>query len=152
KQKLIDAAQDAGLDYGIRIASIRSNGVGGMGGPAAALMQRAMNRMRAGGGRGGAALGGPVLVYKGFVSDGHEYAVRGCEFGEGAARSLKKIIAAGKTPYVQNFSEGATTGASIIAPAVLFAEIELTQIDQENEMRPILKAPSARSQESAQRD
>ncbi|MCK6483502.1 MAG: metallopeptidase TldD-related protein [Phycisphaerae bacterium] len=146
KERLIAAAKEAGLDFGIRISALRGGGPG----DAMAMLRAMMARGGAGGGRGrgGSRLGDPVVAYKVFVEDGREEPVRGCEFGDVEVRALKKIIAAGKTPVVSNFVEGDSAAASIIAPAVLIEELELSAIEQENENRPILKAPGAREGDS----
>jgi len=38
-----------------------------------------------------------------------------------------------------------TPSSSVIAPAVLFEEMELTRIDRESEKKPIIEAPQARA-------
>lgn len=125
KKELIDAADAEGLKYGLRITSIQS---------------------RAGGGRGGAMgrLGDPIYLYKVYVDDGREEPVRGCEFNSVDVRTLRKIIAAGNTPTVHNSASGAMPASSLIAPAVLFEEMELTRIKQEGEKKPIIAPPHAR--------
>lgn len=150
KQALIDAAKDAGLDFGIRVASLE----GGAGGGRAEMIARMARRGRGGGGGfggggfgRGSQLGDPILIYKVFVEDGREEPVRGCEFGEVNMKALKKIIAAGKTPIVQN-SEAGGIGTTIVAPAILFEELELTSIEQENETRPLLAPPGARKSDT----
>jgi hypothetical protein len=98
--------------------------------------------------RGGASLGDPVLVYKVHVKDGREELVRGIEFGPVKVRDLRDIVASGTKPEVYNFIGfglgGSTPPSSIIAPAVLFEELELSKIEQEHEKRPLLKPPLAR--------
>jgi len=146
KEALIEAAKDAGLAYGIRVTALE-----GTGGGRAEMLARMVRRGRGGGGgefggggfaRGG-QLGDPILAYKVFVDDGHEEPVRGCEFGDVNMKALKKIIAAGKTPNVLN-SEAGGMGTTIVAPAVLFEELDLTPIEQENDTRPLLNPPAAR--------
>jgi len=145
KQALIDAAKDADLDYGIRITSLE----GAVGGRAEMLARIARGGRGGRGGFGGGGfgrgsqLGDPILIYKVFVEDGREEPVRGCEFGEVNMKALKKIIAAGKTPIVFN-SEAGGIGTTIAAPAVLFEELELTPIEQENDTRPLLNPPGLR--------
>jgi hypothetical protein len=90
-------------------------------------------------------LGDPILIHKVYVEDGREEWVRGCEFDPIKVRDLKDILAAGKNPRVYNYigfgMGGVTPSTSIIAPAVLFEEMELTRIEQENPKLPLLKAP-----------
>jgi predicted Zn-dependent protease len=87
REKLIEAAKEAGLDYGIRVAAIRSTDSSASRGDLIALLGRI--RRAAAGGRGMGGLGDPVLAYKVFVKDGHEEPVRGCEFGEVEVKTLK---------------------------------------------------------------
>ena len=59
-----------------------------------------------------------------------------------ALRTLRRLLAAGDRPKV--FNSGASGGRSIIAPAVLFEELELTRIEKEFDKLPILKPPALR--------
>lgn len=142
KEELIDAAMAEGLDYGLRVVSIRSS-MGMPGGRDMRAMFRGM--MRGGGGGGEQALGDPVLLYKVYVEDGREELVCGCEFVPIKFKDLRDIIAAGKALHVDN-APGGMGGApsSIIAPSVLFEEMELLKIEQENPTPPVLTAPLAR--------
>jgi hypothetical protein len=139
KKELIDAAEAEGLKYGLRITAIQGRAAGGSAGPGGR-----------GGGRGGfgggaaRVVGDPISIYKVYVADGREEPVRGCEFSSVDVRSLRKIIAAGNVPVVHNSAGGASPASSVIAPAVLFEEMELSRIKQEAEKKPILEAPHAR--------
>jgi len=134
---LIETAKEDGLEFGIRVASIRSAGAG----PGGRDLRSMLRRMRRSGGEDGEqALGDPVFIYKVHVKDGREEQVRGCEFAPIKLRDLRNIIAAGKTPAVDN-SAG---GSSILAPAVLFEEMELMKIEQELPRRPVLENPLVR--------
>ena len=73
-------------------------------------------------------MGDPIYAYKVFVADGHEEPVRGCEFASFDIQSLRKILAAGTARSVQNLVLGSTPSSSIIAPAVLIGELELSRI------------------------
>jgi predicted Zn-dependent protease len=141
EKALIEAAKDQDLEYGLRIGSIRTAGLGSS---RADLMAMFM-RMRTG---GGDKLGDPVYAYKVFVDDGREELIRGCEFGPVTVTNLKKIVAAGIAPTVYNYvglgMAGATPPTSIIAPALLFEELDLSKIEQEHDKLPILGAPAAR--------
>ena len=121
KTQLISAAKDAGLEYGVRVKSLRQAG-------AAAR---------------GSTLNDPLAAYKVYVADGHEEPFRGCEFGTVDVTLLKKLAAAGDTPRVYNYAGGGSS-ATLIAPAALFEELELSKIEQEFDKLPILKAPLAR--------
>ena len=142
KKELIDAAESEGLKFGLRITAL-SGRVGGGGAPG--------GRFGRGGGRGGGGggpgrvVGDPVSVYKVYVADGREELVRGCEFNAVDVRSLRKIIAAGSAQTVHNSSGGGAPASSVIAPAILFEELELSRIKQEAEKKPFLEAPHARN-------
>ncbi|MHC4303156.1 MAG: metallopeptidase TldD-related protein [Planctomycetota bacterium] len=134
---LIEAVFDQDLDYGIRVTSI--------GRPTAA---RAMPAGFPGGGRafpggGGGLLGDPIAVFK-VYTDGREELVRGCEFGDLGVSHLRDIVAAGRDAAVHNAGRGGT-GSSVVAPPLLFEEVELFTIEEEREGEPIVTAPHRRA-------
>jgi len=133
KKALLKAADDEGLEYGLRIAGLRSRDSG----------DAAMFRF----GRGAPSrgVGDPIAVYKVYVADGREELVRGCEFRSVDERNLRRILAAGSVLFVDNNAVSSTPSSSVIAPAVLFEEMELTRIDRESEKKPIIEAPQARA-------
>jgi hypothetical protein len=133
KKALLKAADDEGLEYGLRIAGLRSRD------PADAPLSR-FNR-----GNPSRGVGDPVAVYKVYVADGREELVRGCEFRSLDERNLRRILAAGKTLFVDNNAVSSTPSSSVIAPAILLEEMELTRIDRESEKKPIIEAPQARA-------
>ncbi|MFH0980300.1 MAG: metallopeptidase TldD-related protein [Planctomycetota bacterium] len=141
KAALIQAAKEEGLEYAVRIASVKSTALG------ASRSEMFSFFMRLQQGRGG-GIGDPVVAYKVYVSDGHEEPFRGCEFGQAEVAALKKITGAGDAPAVYNYVAfgmgGATPPSTIVAPSVLFSELELSKIEQEHDKLPILKAPLAR--------
>jgi TldD protein len=93
----------------------------------------------------------PLLVYK-VYPDGKEELVRGVRFRGLTARSLRDIVAASDESSLFNFTDsnaplalvGAgnyTTTSSVIAPAMLFEELELEPIEVEVSNPPIVPAP-----------
>ena len=142
KARLIEAAKGEGLEYGLRIGRIRTMSIGSSQVDIFASFMRMQQR----GGQEG--LGDPIFAYKVYVEDGREELVRGLEFGEVKLRDLKRIVAGGNTPAVYNYVgvgfAGATPATSIIAPAVLFEELELSKIEQEHDKPPVLKTPLTR--------
>ncbi|MHC4696458.1 MAG: metallopeptidase TldD-related protein [Planctomycetota bacterium] len=116
REMLIEAARDEGLAYGLRVESMWSAGY--------------------------AVLGSPIYAYKVYVEDGREEMVRGLEFLPVRTRILKRILAAGQERQVHNSIASRVT--SIIAPAILLEEIELTKFKEEFEKLPILKSPATR--------
>ncbi len=117
KEKLIQAARDEGLEFGLRIESMEAGGYGG--------------------------LGDPIYAYKVYVDDGREELIRGMEFLPTETRSLRRILAAGTERKVYNSPAGIPV--SIIAPAIVFEELELTKIEREFDKLPILKSPAQRN-------
>jgi TldD protein len=145
KKELLDAADSEGLKFGLRITSLQNRagggaaGFGGRGG-------------RGGGGGVARLVGEPISIYKVYVADGREEPVRGCEFNAVDVRSLRKIIAAGNVLAVHNSTGGAVPSSSVIAPAVLIEELELTRIKREAERKPIIDPPHARKMPADGRD
>jgi len=142
KNKLIELAKEEGRDYALRIASVRTAGIGSSRSDLFSMFMRMQQR------GGQQNLGDPIYAYKVYVEDGREELVRGLEFGQIKPRDLKHIVAAGTTPTVYNYIgigiSGATPATSIIAPPVLFEELELSKIEQEQDKLPILKTPLER--------
>jgi len=114
KQELLDACQDEGLEYGVRVVSLGSYG------------------------------SSPLIMYKVFA-DGHEELVRGAEIAGIDLKSFKRMLAAGDAPYVQN-SGSRSDGTTIVAPAMLFEELDLAKIDRDFDKPPILTTPLARGE------
>lgn len=134
KKALLKAADDEGLEYGLRISALRGRDSSDT--PAFRF------------GRGvvpSRGVGDPVAIYKVYVADGHEELVRGCEFRSLDERNLRRILAAGNIFFVDNNAMSSAPSSSVIAPAVLFEEMELSRIDRESEKKPILEAPHART-------
>lgn len=118
KDALLEAVRAEGLEFGLRIESVEVGGFGD--------------------------LGGPIHAYKVYVADGREELIRGMKFLPVEMRSLKHILAAGAERKVYNSTFGIPS--SVIAPAVIFEELELTKIEREFDTLPILKSPTKRSQ------
>lgn len=116
RKELILAAKDEGLPFALRVTSLQRGGPGG--------------------------LGNPIYAYKVDVETGREELVRGLNFLRVETRSLKRVLAAGNEPTVYNDLGG--VAFSVIAPAVVFEELELTRPQQEFEKLPILASPGRR--------
>jgi hypothetical protein len=134
KKALLKAADDEGLEYGLRISGLRGRDSG----------DNPVFRFARGAGAG-RTVGDPVAVYKVYVADGREELVRGCEFRSLDERNLRRILAAGNVSFVDNNAVSSAPSSSVIAPAVLFEEMELSRIDRESEKKPILEAPHVRA-------
>jgi TldD protein len=103
----------------------------------------------------------PLVVYRYYPADGHEELVRGARITGFNARSLRNIAAIGNDDYVYNFMENLTTGvagtalgafgsaapgqaglpASVVAPSLLFEEVEFRGARGEPKRLPILPEP-----------
>ena len=91
----------------------------------------------------GLSLGAPIYAYKVYVEDGREELVRGLEFLPVQTRILKRILAGGRERKVHNSLS--PLSMSIISPAILLEELELTRNEQEFDKPPILASPATRT-------
>lgn len=139
KQKLIEACQDEDLEYGIRIASL-----GRSGGDRFSRFPSMIGNLSAFfpnfGGRGRGTM--PLAMYK-VYPDGREQRVRGVEIARIGQKAFKRILAAGEKPYVLNTGSG-SGGQTVVAPAMLFEELDLAKVDRDFDKPPILPSPLAR--------
>lgn len=104
-----------------------------------------------GGALGGAFSGlpeGPVLAYRVWVKDGREELVRGLQFSSMNPRALRDILSAGNEPAVYNHLAVASSlsgvdllPTSIIAPALLFDDLELRATRGQTRKLPVLPPP-----------
>jgi predicted Zn-dependent protease len=100
----------------------------------------------------------PMVVYRLYPSDGHEELVRGARITGFSPRSLRNIAAIGKDDFVYNYMQNQTAGvsgtalgafgsaqnglpASVIAPSLLFDEVEFRGARGEPKRLPILPEP-----------
>ncbi len=117
RKELRDAAREEGLEFALRISAVEDGG--------------------------GGAIGDPVYAYKVHAETGAETLVRGLKFQPVEPKTLKRILAGGAQTAVHNSLSGIAT--SVIAPAVLFEELELSKTQQEFDKPPILPSPATRS-------
>jgi len=83
----------------------------------------------------------PRLLYRVYVSDGHEELVRGAVFNELDVRTLRNDLSAmGDQPLVSNRMAGVPQ--TIICPALLFDELEVKRADTTKEKLPEYPAPA----------
>jgi len=100
----------------------------------------------------------PLVVYKLYASDGHEELVRGARISGFNARSLRNIAAIGNDDFIYNYMQNQTTGvsgtalgafgsaqnglpAAVVAPSLLFDEVEFRGARGEPKRLPILPEP-----------
>ena len=83
----------------------------------------------------------PRLLYKVWVKDGHEELVRGAAFGDLDTRALRSdLVAAGNDTYVENHA--LNVPHSIVAPSVLFDELEVKRSTADKDKLPEYLAPT----------
>lgn len=83
----------------------------------------------------------PRLLYKVWTKDGHEELVRGAAFGDLDIRALRSnLIAAGDEAYADN--RLMNIPHSIVAPSILFDELEVKRANQNKEKLPEYPAPA----------
>jgi PmbA/TldA metallopeptidase C-terminal domain len=145
KKKLLDMCRQQNKPYGILVREMDFPSSASVG----ELRQLAASAAQAGENSRLVTL--PLLVYK-VYPDGREELVRGVRFRDLSTRSFKEISAASDENYVFDFIDSNApfalmgagsfiTSASVIAPAVLFDELELEPIQEEIPKPPIVPPP-----------
>ncbi len=82
----------------------------------------------------------PRLLWRVYVSDGHMEMVRGAVFNQLDTRTLRSgIIAAGNDQYIYNRTE--PLASSIVAPSLLFDDLEIQRANRSKEKLPQYPAP-----------
>lgn len=86
----------------------------------------------------------PRLLWRVYVNDGHMELVRGAVFNQFDTRTLRSdIIAAGNDEYVYNRNE--PLPSAIVAPSLLFDDIEIQRANRTREKLPAYPAPALNS-------
>jgi hypothetical protein len=145
KQRLIDLCKQEGKPYGMLVRKLDYPFSAGRG----ELQALAQTGAQSGG--SARAISPPVLVYR-VYPDGREELVRGLRFRGVSTRSLRDILAASKETvlfdYVNNGAPLALLGAggllaptAVIAPAVLFEEIEFDVPQEQLPKLPVVPPP-----------
>jgi hypothetical protein len=94
----------------------------------------------------------PILAFR-VYPDGHEEMVRDALFKEFSAKDLRNLVAASDTPYVFSYvNNGARFGwpeggsdmvsSTVVAPALLFDNLELTRSRTESNKIPVVPPPA----------
>jgi TldD protein len=110
---------------------------------------------------GGAGSGDrlPLMVYKIYPEDGREEAIRGARIIGVTTRSLRSLAGTGNDDYVYNYMQSQIAGfsgtalgafgsaqgglpASVVAPSLLFEELEVRGARGEPKRLPLLPAPA----------
>lgn len=154
KTKFVDACKAEKLDYCLIVRQMDN--------PTISIMhQEDFTDLLASFGGNAATDRLPLVVYRYFPADGHEELIRGSRITGFNARSLRNIEAIGNDDYVYNFMENQTVGvagtalgafgsaapsaaglpASVVAPSLLFEEVEFRGARGEPKRLPILPEP-----------
>jgi predicted Zn-dependent protease len=143
KKRLIEMVQQRNKPYGMLVRKLDYPS-----GMSLDELRRATTAMAQSGARPVAM---PLLVYR-VYPDGREELVRGVRFRGLSTRSFKDISAASDESYVLNFLDSTApfalmgagsfvTNASVIAPGILFEELEFERIQDDLPKLPIVPPP-----------
>ena len=144
KTRLIDMIKQQGKPYGLIVRKMDFPSSG-----AVDELRRIMARAgRSGGGR---PVSTPILAYKVFP-DGREELVRGMNFRSLSTRAFRDIVAAGDQEHQFNFIDNGAplalmgagnfiVGCSVVAPSVLFEELELEPGNEDRPKPPVVAPP-----------
>jgi TldD protein len=141
KKKLMDLCRERSKPYGMLVRKLDY--------PSSASVDQLRRLAQSSGNQRPVSM--PLLVYR-VYPDGREELVRSLRFHGVSTRSFKDILAASDESYVFDFVDsnapfalmGAgsfTTSASVIAPALLFDELELEPVQEETPKPPIVPPP-----------
>jgi len=147
KQKLIQMCKDRNKPYGMLIRELDY--------PSSASIDE-LRKLMASSAGGNHPVVPPLLAYR-VYPDGREELVRGVRFRGVSTRSLKDIAVTSDESYVFDLIDSNApfalmgagsfiTTASVIAPAVLFDELELEPVQEEIPKPPIVPPPALSAQ------
>ena len=145
KKKLIELCMQRNKPYGMLVRKLDYPSSAGID----ELRRTARAMAQSGGGTRPVSL--PILVYR-VYPDGREELVRNVRFRGLSTRSFKDIVAASDETYVFDFMDapvpfalmgagGFVTNSSVIAPGILFDELEIEPVQQEVPKPPIVPPP-----------
>lgn len=151
KKKFLDACREEKLNYCIVIRQMDNPSI-------SLLHQDDFSDLLASFGGNAATDRLPLVVYKIYPADGHEELVRGARITGFSPRALRNITGIGNDDYVYNFMLNQTNGvagtalgafgsaqnglpASVVAPSLLFEEVEIRGARGEPKRLPILPEP-----------
>lgn len=149
KAKLMELVKQRGKPYGVIIEKLDFPSSAGMG-----ELRRMISGAQAGGGARPIAL--PLVAYR-IYPDGRQEMVRGMRFRGLNARALRDILMAGddshKLDYQANSyplsvmgARGFVASVSVLAPSLLFDELDLDRPQEERPRLPIVPPPPAESE------
>jgi hypothetical protein len=152
KKKFLDACRAEKLDYCIIVREMDNPTI-------SFLHQEDFSELLASFG-GGAGTGDrlPLLIYKVYPQDGREEIIRGARIIGLNTRALRNLAGVGNDNFVYNYMQSANAGfagtalgafgsaqgglpASVVAPSLLFEELEVRGARGEPKRLPLLPAP-----------
>jgi predicted Zn-dependent protease len=152
KKKFLDACRAEKLDYCIIVREMDNPTI-------SFLHQEDFSELLASFG-GGAGTGDrlPLLIYKVYPQDGREEIIRGARIIGLNTRTLRNLAGVGNDNFVYNYMQSANAGfagtalgafgsaqgglpASVVAPSLLFEELEVRGARGEPKRLPLLPAP-----------
>jgi len=145
KARLIEMIKAQGKPFGMLIRKMDFPSSGSM----EDLRRVAMRVSRSG--AGGRPVSSPILAYR-VYADGREELVRGLRFRGLTTRSFRDILAAGEKEYQFDYFENGApwalmgagnyvVGCSVVAPALLFEELELEADEEDLPKLPVVAPP-----------
>jgi hypothetical protein len=151
KKKFLDACRAEKLDYCIVVRQMDNPSI-------SVMHQEDFTDLLASFGGNAATDRLPLVVYRVYPADGHEELVRGARITGFSPRSLRNIEGIGNDDYVYNYMQNQSAGiagtalggfgtaqnglpASVVAPSLLFEEVEVRGARGEPKRLPILPEP-----------
>lgn len=145
RERLLEMVRERSRAYGLIVRRLDFPASGGL----RELRRMALSaRGRSGGGR---LVSRPLLVWR-IRADGTEELVRGLEFRNLSARLLRDIVAASDESHLFQYlantaplslagAGGYVAGTSVVAPSLLFEEMELERSQEQYPRPPVVPAP-----------
>jgi hypothetical protein len=146
RRRLLELSGQRGRPYGLVVRKLDFPSTASV-----AEVQRMVARMaQTGGAR--RVVSPPLLVYRVYADGRPDELVRGLQFRDVSVRSLRDIVAAGGEEavfhYLENGAPMALTGAStfvadssVVAPGLLFEELQLERAEEEFPRLPLVPRP-----------
>ena len=151
KKKFLDACRAEKLDYCLVVRQMDNPTI-------SILHQEDFTDLLASFGGNAATDRLPLVVYRLFPSDGHEELVRGARITGFSARLLRNIAGIGNDDFVYNYMQNQTAGvagtalgafgsaqnglpAAVVAPSLLFDEVDFRGARGEPKRLPLLPEP-----------
>ena len=141
KKELLKRARDEGLEYGILIRKLKPTFTGAQ--YSDPMVQMTMSF----GGRDGATLTEPVLVYRVYVEDGREELVRSVKLGGVSLSTLRHLVGASEKQFVYNNLVTSNYSSGIPASLIVPYSLILEELEVKNEKRdytpklPVVSSP-----------